>query len=135
MRDAEAPDTLDPDSIEHFEVVDLDSLRFVGPGPDGLGGDQTVDAISEAYRRHYAEALESGGSAVEGRIDRDLQHEAERRTARDRGFGDWTEMIGVLSAEERARLVDRLNEANVELARDLHGPVETQEPTGATPPS
>ena len=134
MREAEPPDTLEPDSFERFEIVGLDSFPFVEPGGEAIGPDPTVDSITEAYRQHYAETLQSEGSAVQGRIDRQLQQEAERRTAADRGFSDWTEMIGALSPEERARLVDRLNEANVEMARDLHGPTDEQEPTGTAPP-
>lgn len=133
MRDDQPPDTLVPDSIEEFPILGSDSL-LIGSNPHpGSAPDLGVDAITVSYRGHYAAALESEGSAVEGRIDRDLQHEAELRTARDRGFRDWAELIGALSPEERARLVDRLNEANVEMARDLHGDAEPREPV--EPPS
>ena len=133
MRDDQPPDTLVPDSIEEFPILGADSLLLGSSLPAGLAPDLGVDAIAVSYRGHYAAALESLGSAVEGRIDRELQHEAELRTARDRGFRDWAELIGALSPEERARLVDRLNEANVEMARDLHGTREPREPT--EPPS
>jgi hypothetical protein len=133
MRDDQPPDTLVPDSIEEFPILGSDSLLLGSNLPAGLAPDLGVEAITVSYRGHYAAALESEGSAVEGRIDRELQHEAELRTARDRGFHDWAELIGALSPEERARLVDRLNEANVEMARDLHGTAEPREP--AEPPS
>jgi hypothetical protein len=42
-------------------------------------------------------------------------------------------MIEAMSPEQRARLVDRLNAANVELARDLHGTVDQEEPIGTAP--
>ena len=42
-------------------------------------------------------------------------------------------MIEAMTPEQRARLVDRLNAANVELARDLHGSADEQAPTGTTP--
>lgn len=130
-RDEWAPDTFHPDSVDEFEIVDLDSfpLGEIGPG----SRDPSVDAVADSYRRHYAEALDSEGSAVRGRIDRQIQQEAERRTAEERGFGDWTEMIEALTPEQRARLVDRLNEANIELSRDLHGPADEQEPIGPAP--
>lgn len=132
MRDAEPPDTLDPDSLREFEIAGLDSFPYLDTGD--MGSDATVDAITTAYRIHYSEALQSEGSAVQGRIDRDLQSEAERRTAADRGFGDWGEMIEALSPEQRALLVDRLNEANVDMARDLHGPAREQEPAAVANP-
>ena len=129
MRDDQPPDTLVPDSIEEFAILGSDSL-LLGPDiPAGLEPDLGVDAIAVSYRGHYAAALQSGGSAVQGRIDRELQHEAELRTAHDRGFRDWAELIGALSPEERARLVDRLNEANIDIARDLHSTAEPPEPT------
>ena len=130
MREAEPPDTLDPDSLSEF--AGLDSFPYLDTGV--MGSDVAVDEITTAYRTHYAEALESEGSAVQGRIDRDLQSEAERRTAADRGFGDWGEMIEALSPEQRALLVERLNEANVDMARDLHGPAQEQEPAAAANP-
>ena len=126
---AESPDTLDPDSLREFATAGLDSFPYLEAGV--AGSDVTVDSITDAYRIHYAEALQSEGSAVQGRIDRDIQSEAERRTAADRGFGDWGEMIEALSPEQRAQLVHQLNEANVDMARDLHGPADEQEP--ATP--
>ena len=130
-RDAAAPDTFHPDSVDEFEIVNLDSFPLGEPGPGGR--DPWVDAVADSYRTHYAGALNSEGSAVRGRIDRQIQQEAERRTAQERGFGDWTAMIEALSPEQRARLVDRLNEANIELARDLHGPVDEQGPIGPAP--
>ena len=133
MRDDQPPDTLVPDSIEDFAILAADSLELGSNMPAGLEPDLGVDAITVSYRGHYAAALQSEGSAVEGRIDRELQHEAEVRTAHDRGFRDWAELIGALSPEERARLVDRLSEANVEIARDLHPTAEPREPTD--PPS
>lgn len=129
MRDDQPPDTLVPDSIEEFAILGSDSLLLGSNMPTALEPDLGVDAITVSYRGHYATALQSQGSAVEGRIDRELQHEAELRTAHDRGFRDWAELIGALSPEERARLVDRLNEANVEIARDLHPTAEPREPT------
>ena len=132
MREAEPPDTLDPDSLREFEITGVDSFPYLETGV--MGSDVTVDEITTAYRIHYAEALQSEGSAVQGRIDRDLQSEAERRTAADRGFGDWGEMIEALSPDQRALLVDRLNEANVDMARDLHGPAHEQEPAAAANP-
>jgi hypothetical protein len=133
MREAEPPDTLDPDSLREFQIAGLDSFPGGEPEP-GMGSDFAVDAITAAYRLHYAEALESEGSAVQGRIDRELQAEAERRTAADHGFGGWSEMIEALSPEQRARLVDRLNQANVDMARDLHGSAEEQEPAVSAHP-
>lgn len=127
-RDELPPDTLAPDTLGEFAILAVDSLSEGGSPLDALP-DLTVEAIAEAYRANYATALRLEGSAVEGRIDRELQHEAELRTARDRGFGDWTELIGALSPEDRARLVDRLNEANVDLARELHAPAVAPDPT------
>jgi hypothetical protein len=133
MREAEPPDTLDPDSLREFQIAGFDSFPEAGPwGPD-MGADLAVDAITAAYRLHYAEALRAEGSAVQGRIDRELQAEAERRTAADRGFADWTGMVEALSPEQRARLVDGLNEANIDLARELHGSSDEQEPAASPP--
>lgn len=128
MRDDQPPDTLVPDSIQEFAILGVDSFASGSNLPVALDADLGVDAITVAYRDHYAAALRSEGSAVEGRIDRELQHEAELRTAQDRGFRDWAELIEALTPEERARLVDRLNEANVQIARDLHGTAEPREP-------
>ena len=144
-RDDLPPDTLAPDTLGEFAILAFDSLTVdaalsADGGPNADGGlrpgvvpDIEVESIAEAYRSNYAQVLQVEGSAVEGRIDRELQHEAELRTARDRGFGDWTELIGALSPEGRARLVDRLNEANVDLARELHGssaPTDPAQPPG-----
>jgi hypothetical protein len=131
MREAAPPDTLDPDSLREFQIAGLDSFPEGGLEMPGLGSDLAVDAITAAYRLHYAEALQVEGSAVQGRIDRELQSEAERRTAADRGFAGWSELIEALSPEQRARLVDRLNEANIDMARDLHGAAEEQEPVAS----
>jgi hypothetical protein len=122
-RDAMAPDTFRPDSIDEFEIVDFDSFPLGDPLAGLPGGpDPAVESVADSYRRHYGESLRSEGSAVQGRIDRELQRRAELRTAQERGYADWISMIEAMSPEQRARLVDRLNEANVELARDLHGP-------------
>ena len=132
MREEQPPDTLVPDSIQEFAILGADSAL---PGIEAstvLDADLSIDAITTAYRGHYAAALESEGSAVAGRIDRELQHQAELRTARAQGFADWTELVGALSPEQRARLVDRLNEANVQIARELHGTPAPQEPPGTS---
>ncbi|MGH7566500.1 MAG: hypothetical protein ACREK2_06700 [Gemmatimonadota bacterium] len=130
-RDAAAPDTFHPDTVDEFEIVDLDSFPLVEPGL--IGPDPSVDAVADSYRRHYAEALDSEGSAVRGRIDRQIQQEAERRTAQERGFRDWTAMIEALTPEQRAGLVNRLNQANIEMANELHGTADEQEPVGTDP--
>jgi hypothetical protein len=101
--------------------------------PDTISSEFAIDAIAGAYRAHYAGALEREGSAVRNRIDRDLQHEAERRTALDQGFGDWVEMVGALTPEQRVRLVERLDAANIELARELHGSGEGPPVDGTGP--
>lgn len=134
-REATAPDTFRPDSIDEFEVVDLDSF----PLGDPLGvlpgyPDPAIESVADSYRRHYGESLRSEGSSVRGQIDRELQREAELRTAQERGYADWISMIEEMTPEQRARLVDRLNEANVQLARDLHGSAGEEAPTGTTPP-
>jgi hypothetical protein len=100
----------------------------------GLPGnpDPAVEFLAAAYRRHYGESLRSEGSSVRGRIDRELQREAELRTALEQGYADWISMIEAMTPEQRATLVDRLNEANLELARDLHGPAEGA-PSGTAP--
>lgn len=132
MRESAPPDTIHPDTTEEFALLGTDSfptdLRVGGSDPD-----LSIDAIADSYRGHYAQALGSEGTAVRNRIDRELQQEAERRTALDRGFADWIELIGALSPDQRARLVDRLNEANIELARDLHGSAGPPEPDGTAP--
>jgi hypothetical protein len=138
-RDAMAPDTFRPDSVNEFEVVDLDSVPVGDPMGDPLGAppgypDPAVEFLADAYRRHYGESLRSDGSSVRGRIDRELQREAELRTAREQGYADWTAMIEAMTPAQRASLVDRLNEANVELARDLHGSADDVPPPATTPP-
>lgn len=125
-RDATAPDTFRPDSIDEFEIVDLDSFPPVDPFGDpavGIPGgpDAAVESVADSYRRHYGESLRAEGSAVRGGIDRELQRQAELRTAHERGFPDWLALIEALSPEQRAGLVSRLNAANVEIARELHG--------------
>lgn len=125
-RDAMAPDTFRPDSVDEFEIVDFDSLPAGDPFGDpavGLpvGPDPAVESVAASYRRHYGESLRAEGSAVQGRIDRELQRRAELMTAHERGFPDWLSMIEALSPEQRARLVSRLNQANVDMARELHG--------------
>ena len=45
-------------------------------------------------------------------------------TANERGFPDWIGMIEALTPEQRARLVSRLNAANLDLAAELHGRVD-----------
>ncbi|HET6362732.1 MAG TPA: hypothetical protein VFH11_11855 [Gemmatimonadota bacterium] len=136
-RDASAPDTFRPDSIDEFEVMDFDSFPMGDPLGDPLAfsgsPDPAVESVADSYRRHYGESLRTEGSSVRGRIDRELQREAELRTAQERGYPDWTSMIEEMSAEQRARLVDMLNETNVELARDLHGSVDEDVPAGAAP--
>jgi hypothetical protein len=121
--------------------VDFDSFPVGDPtggplsDPLALPGfpDPLIEAVAGSYRRHYGESLRSEGSAVRGGIDRELQREAELRTARERGYPDWTSMIERMTAEQRARLVDILNETNVELARDLHGSTSEGLPTRPTP--
>ena len=133
-RDAMAPDTFRPDSVNEFDVVDLDSFPpgdLMEPLPGGP--DPAVESLADSYRRHYGESLRSKGSSVRGRIDRELQQEAELRTAQEQGYADWISMVEAMTPEQRARLVDRLNTANVELARDLHGSADEQAPTGNTP--
>ncbi|HET6639951.1 MAG TPA: hypothetical protein VFH82_14335 [Gemmatimonadota bacterium] len=136
-RDAMAPDTFRPDSVDEFEIVDFDSFPMGDPLGDPLAfpgsPDPAIESVADSYRRHYGESLRSEGSSVRGRIDRELQREAELRTAQERGYSDWTSMIEEMSAEQRASLVDRLNEANVELARDLHGSDDEGVPTGPAP--
>lgn len=132
MRDAAPPDTLRPDSVDEFEVAELDGVPFpeaFGPGAP----DAEVERVARSYRGHYTDIVGAEGTAVRGRIDRQLQQEAERRTAQQFGFPDWTAMIEALSPEQRARLVDRLNEANIDLARELHGSAGEPEPDGTAP--
>ena len=112
MREAAPPDTFQPDTSGEFAILGRDTLEAPALG---------VDAIEASYRANYTAALQAEGSAVRNRIDRDLQREAELRTARERGFADWIEMVGALTPEQRARLVGRLDAANVDLAHDLHG--------------
>jgi len=133
-RDASAPDTFRPDSVDEFEIVDFDSFPF-GDSLGVLPGvpDPAVESVADSYRRHYGESLRADGSSVRGRIDRELQREAERQTAQERGYADWTSMIEGMTPEQRVRLVERLNEANVELARDLHGSADEDAPTGTAP--
>ena len=138
-REAMAPDTFRPDSVNEFEVVDLDSFPQADALSDPLvalpgGPDPAVESLTDSYRRHYGESLRSEGSSVRGRIDRELQREAELRTAREQGYADWTAMIEAMTPAQRASLVDRLNEANVELARDLHGSADDVPPPATTPP-
>jgi hypothetical protein len=132
-RDATAPDTFRPDSVDEFEIVDLDSFPLGDPLALPGSPDPAIESVADSYRRHYGESLRSEGSSVRGRIDRELQREAELRTARERGYSDWISMIEEMTAEQRARLVDILNETNVELARDLHGPVDENAPAGPAP--
>ncbi len=134
-RDASAPDTFRPDSIDEFAIVDLDSFPLGDPLVALPGGpDPAVESVADSYRRHYGESMRSEGSSVRGRIDRELQRQAELRTAQERGFADWTAMIEQMTPEQRARLVDRLNHANVELARDLHGSAQEDPSTEVSPP-
>jgi hypothetical protein len=136
MRDAAPPDTFQPDSSDEFAITPFDSLPFPGAIPGALPGavDVEVELLARSYRGHYTDVVAAEGTAVRGRIDRQLQQEAERRTAQERGFPDWTGLIEALSPEQRARLVDRLNEANIELARELHGSSDEPEPNGTAPP-
>jgi hypothetical protein len=137
-RDATAPDTFRPDSVDEFEIVDLDSFPAGDPLRDPLAlpgtPDPAIESVADSYRRHYGESLRSEGSSVRGRIDRELQRQAELRTARERGYADWISMVEAMTPEQRARLVDVLNETNVELARDLHGPAGGDAPAGPAPP-
>lgn len=135
-RDAASPDTFQPESSDEFAISSFDSLPFPGSIAGGLPGavDMEVELLARSYRGHYADVVAAEGTAVRGRIDRQLQQEAERRTAQERGFPDWTGLIEALSPEQRARLVERLNEANIELARELHGSSEEPEPNGTAPP-
>lgn len=133
MRESAPPDTFQPDTSGEFAIRGADSLLALDVAHGGSSPELTVDAIAESYRGNYARALEAEGSAVRNRIDRELQREAELLTARGRGFGGWTDLIDALSPEQRARLVDRLNEANIELARDLHGSEESPEPDDPSP--
>jgi hypothetical protein len=132
MRDAAPPDTFRPDTIGEFVIAPFDSVSFPSSGPGIV--DVEVELVARSYRGHYTNVVTAEGTAVRGRIDRQLQQEAERRTAQERGFTDWTAMIEALSPEQRALLVDRLNEANIELARELHGSADEPEPTGTAPP-
>lgn len=136
-RDASAPDTFRPDSIDEFEIVDFDSFPLGDPMSEPLvfpgSPDPAIESVADSYRRHYGESLRADGSSVRGRIDRELQREAERRTAQERGYADWTSMIEGMTPEQRARLVERLDEANLELARDLHGSANEDAPTGTAP--
>ncbi|HJR52295.1 MAG TPA: hypothetical protein VJ982_01130 [Gemmatimonadota bacterium] len=136
-RDATAPDTFRPDSVDEFAIVDLDSFPFGDslPGPTGAA-DAVVESVADSYRRHYEESLHSEGSAVRGGIDRELQRRAELMTAHERGFPDWIGMIEALTPQQRAQLVGRLNEANIGLADDLHGPADASPeaaPAGPVP--
>lgn len=131
MRESAPPDTFQPDTSREFAILGSDSLLLMGDPFGGTAPELTVEAIAESYRGNYAQALATGGSAVRNRIDRELQREAELLTARGRGFAGWLDLIDALSPEQRAQLVDRLNEANIELARDLHAseePTESDEP-------
>jgi hypothetical protein len=134
MRDAAPPDTFQPDSSDEFAITPFDSLPFTGVGALPGAVDVEVELLARSYRGHYTDVVAAEGTAVRGRIDRQLQQEAERRTAQERGFPDWTGLIEALSPEQRARLVDRLNEANIELARELHGSYDEPEPNGTAPP-
>lgn len=131
MRDAAPPDTFRPDSIDEFVIAPFDSVPFPGAGSGSI--DVEVELLARSYRGHYTAMVGAEGTAVRGRIDRQLQQEAEHRTAQEHGFHDWTAMIEALTPEQRARLVDRLNEANIELARDLHGSTDEPEPDGTAP--
>jgi hypothetical protein len=132
MRDAAPPDTFQPDTTDEFVIPPFDSVPFLNLGPGIV--DVEVELVARSYRGHYTNVVTAEGTAVRGRIDRQLQQEAERRTAQERGFTDWTAMIEALSPEQRALLVDRLNEANIELARELHGSADEPEPNGTAPP-
>lgn len=135
-RDAAAPDTFRPDSVDEFQIVDLDSFPgdpLIDPLAFPGSPDPAIESVADSYRRHYGESLRAQGSSVRGRIDRELQREAELQTARERGYPDWISMIEGMTPEQRARLVDMLNETNVELARDLHGPVDGGAPAGPAP--
>jgi hypothetical protein len=134
LRDAAPPDTFQPDSSDEFVITPFDSLPFTGVGALPGAVDVEVELLARSYRGHYTDVVAVEGTAVRGRIDRQLQQEAERRTAQERGFPDWTGLIEALSPEQRARLVDRLNEANIELARELHGSSDEPELNGAAPP-
>lgn len=133
MRESAPPDTFQPDTSREFAILDVDSLLLMDDPVGRSGPELTVDAIAESYRGNYERALAAGGSAVRNRIDRELQREAELLTARGRGFAGWLDLIDALSPEQRARLVDRLNEANIELARDLHASEEPPEPDDPAP--
>jgi hypothetical protein len=132
IRDAAPPDTFQPDTTGEFVIAPFDSVPFPNPGPSIV--DVEMELVARSYRGHYTNIVGAEGTAVRGRIDRQLQQEAERRTAQERGFSDWTAMIEALSPEQRALLVDRLNEANIELARELHGSADEPEPNGTAPP-
>jgi hypothetical protein len=112
-----APDTVVPGAPDDT----LTAEGSVGPVPPPV---LDVGVIAGGYREHYVQQFHEIGSDVRGGVDPELVEDAKRRTALDLGFvdvGAWSDMLGELSAEQRANLADAIAATNRDLARELHG--------------
>ncbi|MGH7572135.1 MAG: hypothetical protein ACREMK_09870 [Gemmatimonadota bacterium] len=107
-----SPDTMRPEA-----AVD-DTLAGQGAAP--ATSDLSVDSIVGQYRNHYAAELveiRTGEAGAE-----DAAEAAKRRTALDFGYVEmtaWSDMVADLTEAQRAELVQRIEQANRELAREV----------------
>jgi hypothetical protein len=100
----------------------------VRPGQDSLGpapatSELDVDSIVSRYRSNYGSELVQTGSEVRGQVDPVIVEAAKRRTALDFGYVEisaWTDLMVDLTELQRADVTRRIDEANRELARELH---------------
>jgi hypothetical protein len=100
----------------------------VRPGQDSLApapatSELDVDSIVSRYRSNYGSELVQTGSEVRGQVDAAIVEAAKRRTALDFGYVEmsaWMDLMADLTELQRADVTRRIDEANRELARELH---------------
>ncbi|HEY7602603.1 MAG TPA: hypothetical protein VIB60_08865 [Methylomirabilota bacterium] len=105
-----------------------DTVRPGAAGQDSLApapatSELDVDSIVSRYRSNYGSELVQTGSEVRGQVDPVIVEAAKRRTALDFGYVEmsaWMDLMADLTELQRADVTRRIDEANRELARELH---------------